>query len=82
VPADRLDAWINALGWESLVNRQGTTWRKLDAATRDQVINAASAHTLMQANPSVIRRPVIELAGRVLAAGFDARAREALAARL
>lgn len=72
VPADRLDAWLAALGWEALVNRRGTTWRKLDPALQAAVTDAASARALMLANPSVIRRPVVEHDGHVLGAGFDA----------
>lgn len=71
VPADRLDAWMAAVGWEVLVNRQGTTWRKLDEATRAGVVDAASAKALMLAHASVIKRPVIERAGQVLSVGFD-----------
>ena len=71
VPADRLDAWIAALGWQPLVNRQGTTWRKLDDATRDAVVDAASARALMLAQPSVIKRPVVEWAGGAITVGFD-----------
>ena len=43
VPAERLPQWIAALGWEKLLNRQGTTWRKLDAAVQAGVQDAASA---------------------------------------
>jgi Spx/MgsR family transcriptional regulator len=68
VPAERLDAWLAALGWEALVNRRGTTWRKLDLALQAAVTDAASARALMLANPSVIRRPVIERDGQVLGA--------------
>ena len=71
VPADRLDAWIAALGWERLVNRSGTTWRKLDDATRQRVQDADSARTLMRAQPSVIRRPVIEWDAGEPTVGFD-----------
>ena len=46
VPADRLAAWLADAGWEKLVNRQGTTWRKLDAATQAGVCDAASASGL------------------------------------
>ena len=60
VPTDHLERWIAAAGWEKLVNRQGTTWRKLDDAVRDAVVDAASARALMLAQPSVIKRPVIE----------------------
>ncbi|HEX5356918.1 MAG TPA: ArsC family reductase [Aquabacterium sp.] len=71
VPADRLDAWIKSVGWEVLVNRQGTTWRKFDDATKAGVVDAASAKALMLANASVIKRPVVEKAGKVVCVGFD-----------
>lgn len=72
VPAERLPGWIAAVGWEKLVNRQGTTWRKLDAATQAAVHDAASAVALMQAQPSVIKRPVVEWASGATTVGFDA----------
>jgi Spx/MgsR family transcriptional regulator len=59
VPADAVDAWIAALGWEALVNKKGTTWRKLDATVQAVVVDAASAKALMLAQPSVIKRPVV-----------------------
>ena len=58
VPEARLDAWLAAVGWETLLNRKGTTWRKLSDATREAVIDVATARTVMLANPSVIKRPV------------------------
>ncbi len=63
VPADHLPAWMAAVGWDRLLNRQGTSWRKLDAAVQAGVIDAASAAALMQAHPSVIKRPVVEWQG-------------------
>ena len=60
VPSDRLTSWERALGWEKLLNRQGTTWRKLDAAAQSHVSDAASAMALMLAQPSIIKRPVVE----------------------
>jgi len=74
VPAGRLDAWIAAVGWERLVNRQGTTWRKLDEATRAAVVDAASARALMLAQPSVIKRPVVDWPDGRTTVGFDAAA--------
>jgi arsenate reductase (glutaredoxin) len=71
VPADRLDAWLLALGWERLLNRQGTTWRKLDEATRTRVSDTTSARTLMLQHPSVIKRPVMEW-GPEISVGFQA----------
>lgn len=60
VPADRIPEWMAAAGWQKLVNRQGTTWRKLDAETQAKVTDEASASALMQVQPSVVKRPVVE----------------------
>ena len=65
VPADLLPTWMAAVGWEKLLNRQGTTWRKLGPARQAAVTDAASAAALMQAEPSVIKRPVVVCAGQV-----------------
>jgi arsenate reductase (glutaredoxin) len=73
VPAAELDAWLKGVGWETLVNRKGTTWRKLDDATRAAVVDAASAKALMLAQASVIKRPVVQWADGVTV-GFDAEA--------
>lgn len=78
VPADALDAWIAALGWERLLNRQGTTWRRLDEATRAAVVDAASARALMLTQASVVRRPVVAWPDGRFTVGFDA---DAFAAR-
>ncbi len=60
VPGDRLPAWMAAAGWQKLVNRQGTTWRKLPEPTQAGVTDNDSAAALMQEQPSVIKRPVVE----------------------
>ena len=60
VPASQVPLWIAQASWEKLVNRQGTTWRKLDSAVQQAVVDAASATELMLSNPSVIKRPVVE----------------------
>jgi len=60
VPPAQLERWIAAVGWQKLLNRQGTTWRKLDAAAQAVVIDAASAAALLLAHPSAIKRPVVE----------------------
>lgn len=82
VPAARLDQWLKTTPWESLLNRQGTTWRKLDEPTRAGVVDAASARAVMLAYPSAIKRPVVEWSGdaaRDITVGFDP---ETWAARL
>ena len=73
VPPERLAAWEDALGWQKLLNRQGTTWRKLDADVQSGVTDAASAQALMRAQPSVIKRPVMEWVHDTTV-GFDAEA--------
>ena len=70
VPEGLLPGWMQAVGWEKLVNRQGTTWRKLDEATQAAVVDGASAARLMCAQPSLIRRPVVVWADGRITVGF------------
>ena len=74
VPPLRLDAWLAAVGWETLLNRKGTTWRKLDEAVGAAVLDLTSARQLMLAHPSVIKRPVVEWGDGRTTVGFDAAA--------
>jgi Spx/MgsR family transcriptional regulator len=74
VPADRLAAWVDAAGWERVLNRLGTTWRKLDPEARAAAVDAASAQALMRAQPSLIKRPVVEWDDGRITVGFDERA--------
>ena len=66
----KLAAWAAQAGWEKVLNRAGTTFRKLPDADKAD-IDRAKAIRLMQANPSLIKRPVVERDGGVLV-GFDA----------
>jgi arsenate reductase (glutaredoxin) len=59
VPADALDGWMAACGWETVLNRKGTTWRKLDAAVQASVHDTPSAKAVMLEHASTIKRPVI-----------------------
>ena len=72
VPEAGLAAWIEAVGWERLLNRKGNTWRALDDAQRAAVADAASASALMRASPSVIKRPVVVWVDGGITVGFDA----------
>lgn len=62
--------WIGQLGWEDLLNRRGTTWRRLPETTRAR-IDRASATRLMLEQPAIIRRPLLAR-GKRLHAGFSA----------
>jgi len=72
VPADLLPGWLAAVGWQTLVNRKGTTWRQLDEATRVAVVDDASAMALMRLQASVIKRPVVVWVDGSTSVGFDA----------
>ena len=74
VPEELLAVWLERLGWQALVNRQGLTWRKLDAAVQQGVCDVASARRLMLAQPSVIKRPVVKWSDGELTVGFQAEA--------
>jgi len=64
IGADRLKAWAGAVGWEKLLNRAGTTFKALPDADKDN-ITEAKALKLMAAQPSMIKRPVWEVGGKV-----------------
>jgi len=72
VPPQALDRWLDAAGWERLLNRQGSTWRKLDEAQRAAAHDTAGARALMLAAPSIIKRPVVQWPDGVISVGFDA----------
>jgi len=74
VPGELLPGWLAAVGWQTLVNCKGTTWRKLDEATRLAVVDDASAIALMLANPSVIKRPVVVWGDGAVSVGFSEEA--------
>ncbi len=70
VPAVHLQQWLKSCGWEIVLNRKGTTWRKLDPVTQAAVTDAASAYPLMLEQASVIKRPVIEWPSGAITVGF------------
>jgi arsenate reductase len=65
----RLDAWAGSVGWETLLNRAGTTFRKLPDADKAG-LDEGRALALMLDQPSMIKRPVLDLDGRILV-GFE-----------
>ena len=71
ITASKLSDWSKQVGWESLVNKRGTTWRQLDEASQKKVTNEKSAIALMLEKNSVIKRPLVEENGKVVLLGFD-----------
>jgi arsenate reductase (glutaredoxin) len=69
-PETELRAWVKEHGWETLLNRKGTTFRALPDADK-QDLDAEKAIALMIANPSMIKRPVLALSAGKTLVGFD-----------
>jgi arsenate reductase len=69
IDRERLARWSDKVGWETLLNRAGTTFRKLSDKDK-QVGDARKAIALMQAQPSLIKRPVLDLGRDRLLVGF------------
>lgn len=67
--ATRLGHWLHALGAARLLNRSGTTWRKLSADEQQAADDDATLTPLLLAQPTLIRRPVVEIGGKITA-GF------------
>lgn len=69
LPPARLDRWLAELGWETLLNQRGTTWRGLSDADKAR-LGTTKVRKLMLAHPSLIKRPVLEV-GAALVVGFS-----------
>jgi len=68
--AAQVGRWADAVGWEPLVNRRGTTWRTLDAEAQRAIRDERSAIAALVKQPSLIKRPVVEADGEVIV-GFE-----------
>lgn len=75
VSAEKLAEWNDKAGYEKFLNKQGLTWKGLDAETKESVKGAAEALPLLQQKTSMIKRPVIEDNG-FLFFGFDEKVYE------
>ena len=69
VPEKNLKNWVKQTGWETILNKRGTTWRKLDDDLKDNIDEAAAIQVMLN-NPSIIKRPILE-SGKLLLIGFD-----------
>ena len=73
-----LRQWIKQVGWETLLNRRGMMWRKLDESVKDN-IDESSAIQVMLDTPSIIKRPVLVIDGKVQFVGFKESEYQSLA---
>ena len=69
--AELLAGFIAELGWEALLNKRGTTWRKLDEEVRENINNADTAATLMLEMPAIIKRPLLCAPTQPMLLGFS-----------
>jgi len=70
VPREKLVEWCQAIGWKTLINTKGSTWRKLSPELQDISTQSKAIATMLE-HSSIIRRPVVETANGQLLVGFD-----------
>lgn len=75
-----LDSWLGAVGWETVLNRRGASWRAVPKDVQ-AAIDAASARRLILDNPTLVKRPVFDLGGNYLVGFKDAEKQAILSAR-
>jgi arsenate reductase (glutaredoxin) len=71
ISLSKLKEWSKQSGWENLINKKGTTWRGLDAATQESITTESAAIQLMMEHTSVIKRPIIVKGDKIVAIRFD-----------
>ncbi len=71
VSKEMIAGWLQQIGWQKLLKKTGPTWGKLPQEVKDSIVDDASALALMLEQPNVIKRPVLEKNGKVLATGFS-----------
>jgi arsenate reductase len=76
IDRDRLERWAEKVGWECLLNRAGTTFKKLPEKDKSN-LSTGKAMALMLKQPSMIKRPVLDVGGGRLLVGFDPEAYKA-----
>jgi len=71
IATDKLDEWCTTFGWENVLNKKGTTWRKLPADQQQAVTDQATAVLLLSQNTSAIKRPIVEQDGKAVLLSFN-----------
>jgi arsenate reductase (glutaredoxin) len=71
ISPETLQHWLTQTPYEKLINRNGLTWRGLDDSTKNSIVDNTSAIALMCNKTSLIKRPVLEKDGKIMALGFS-----------
>ncbi|WP_316823372.1 arsenate reductase [Pedobacter gandavensis] len=78
ITVEKLEEWCNTFGWEKVLNKKGTTWKKLSPEQQGSVVDQDSAVQILLNHQSAIKRPVVELNGKAVLIGFDEPAYETI----
>ncbi|SMC67893.1 arsenate reductase [Pedobacter nyackensis] len=71
ITAEKLSEWCEVFGWEVVLNKKGTTWKKLSPEVQQNVIDQKTAVEVLLQNNSAIKRPVVEVDGRAVLISFS-----------
>jgi arsenate reductase (glutaredoxin) len=71
ITSEKMFEWADQVGWELLLNKKGTTWRRLDKSVQEKITNKESAVALLIQKPSMIKRPVLEISNKLRLLGFN-----------
>jgi len=74
ISIEKLDQWCDVFGWETVLNKKGTTWRSLTKEVQEEIVDQASAVRLLVQYTSAIKRPVVEVDGKPLLISFSEEA--------
>lgn len=71
ITKEKLDLWCDTFGWENVLNKKGTTWRKLTPEEQGEVINQETAVVVLLKHTSAIKRPIVEVEGQPALISFS-----------
>ena len=71
ITTDKLNEWCSVFGWEKVLNKKGTTWKKISSEQQSMITDQAAADAFLMENTSAIKRPVIQNEGKAILIGFD-----------
>lgn len=70
ITAEKLTEWFNVFGWEKVINKNGLTFKKLSKEEQAEINSEHKAISYLMVNTSAIKRPIVEIEGKVVLLGF------------
>ncbi|NRF38993.1 Spx/MgsR family RNA polymerase-binding regulatory protein [Pedobacter foliorum] len=71
ITAEKLNEWCDTFGWEIMLNKKGTTWKKLSAEEQQEVNSKETAIKVLLMHNSAIKRPIVEVDGKAVLVSFN-----------